>query len=187
MPQDVATMLLYGLQIDTNYLRRGVSELDLDVFPTLYRLVDHSRLELLETRNLEFSDLQAFGSAINNIKIFGRVGFAFIPFSCPDDLIAQVADFILSLVEVDVAVICSRKETGFKFSVRSAIQCIHSGHLLTHAMAPYGSGGGHAKMAGGFIPISGVEQSGRGEEVFLDEVQEVILQYVAEHCENILL
>ena len=185
MSTDVATMLLFGLHIDTFYMTRGVSDLDLDVFPKLYRLADQRRLERVESRSLEFTDLQAFGAAINNIRIFGRAGFARIPFACPDALIAQVADFILSLAEVDIAIIHSRRSNGLKFSVRSVENDIHSGYMLSSVMPPYGSGGGHASMAGGFVPLEAIEKSGMGEETFAHFLDERFLQYIQSHHKNV--
>ena len=178
MPSDVDTMLLYGLQVDTGYMTRGVKELDLNVFPLLYRRADHKRLELIASRSLEFADLKAFGAAINNIKIFGKVGFVHIPFACPDALIAQVADFVLSLAEVDIAVISSNRESGLKFSVRSVLPELHSGNLLAGTMPPYGNGGGHAGMAGGFIKRVHIKESGLSQGQFLSLIHQRMLGYI---------
>ncbi|MCR4666045.1 MAG: DHH family phosphoesterase [Desulfovibrio sp.] len=181
MSADVATMLLFGLQIDTSYMTRGVADLDLDVFPRLFRQADKTCLEIVESRSLEFTDLQAFGAAINSIRIFGRTGIAFIPFACPDALIAQVADFILSLAEVDVAIIRARREAGLKFSVRSVDPSVHSGYLLSHVMPPFGNGGGHAGMAGGFVGNEGIAESGLDLKSFMRMLDDRFLRYIAEH------
>ncbi|MCR5813142.1 MAG: DHH family phosphoesterase [Desulfovibrio sp.] len=181
MPSEVATMLLYGLQVDTGYMTRGVNELDLKVFPLLYRKADHNRLELLASRSLEFADLKAFGAAINNIQIYDKAGFVHIPFACPDALIAQVADFVLSLAEVDIAVISSSRQNGLKFSVRSVLPELHSGNLLAETMPPYGNGGGHASMAGGFIKRESIEKSGLSAAQFLSLMHQRLLGYIRDH------
>ena len=181
IPCNIATLLLYGLMVDTHSMTRGVADLDLDIFPMLYRSSDPERFTQLEAKSLEFSDLQAFGAAINNIRVYGRTGFASIPFSCPDALVAQVADFILSLVEVDIAIIHARREQGWKYSVRSVLPEVHSGYMLAEVMPPYGTGGGHARMAAGFIPKENIIQTGMDKAQFESMLEERFLNYIEKH------
>lgn len=184
LPTEMATVLVYGLQIDTDNMTRGVSELDLRIFSTLYPLADHDMLHKLAARSLELTDLQAFGAAIENIHIVDRAGFVGIPFACPDSLIGQVADFILSLAEVDVAIISSRRPDGLKFSVRSALAAIHSGNMLAEVLAGIGSGGGHARMAGGFVPNERLCSLGGNSVLREDCLHRKFLDYLRTHIPN---
>lgn len=148
---DVATALLYGLRMDTLQFSRGVCDEDISAFAFLHPLTDSSKLKKLEMNNLDFSDLKAYGAAIENIRVFDYLGIANIPFDCPDAMIAIVADFILSLIEIDIAVIyCTRKD-GIKFSIRSESDTVDAGKLIEEALKDIGSGGGHPTMAGGRI------------------------------------
>lgn len=63
----------------------------------------------------------------------------------------NTTDFILALIEVEVAVVFSYREDGIKFSVRSEDPEIHAGNLIHDALKGIGNGGGHAAMAGGLI------------------------------------
>lgn len=148
---DVATALLYGLKMDTLQFTRGVTELDIKMFEFLFSRCDQEKLSCLERNNMEFEDLKAYGAAIESIEIYGKTGFSCIPFSCPDALIATLSDFILALIEVEVAVVFSHREDGIKISVRSEDTSVHAGDLIHHALNHVGSGGGHASMAGGLI------------------------------------
>ncbi|MBO7514732.1 MAG: DHH family phosphoesterase, partial [Lachnospiraceae bacterium] len=103
---------------------------------------------------------KAYGAAINNIQIFDYVGITFIPFSCPDAMVSIVADFILSLVEVEVAVVYCERPDGLKFSVRSEKSSVNAGALVRKALAGIGSGGGHASMSGGRISAQVVKEMG---------------------------
>lgn len=149
--KQTATALLYGLKMDTLQFTRGVTDLDIEMFAFLFPLCDQKTLTWLERNNMEFSDLKAYGAAIENIELYDKVGLSCIPFPCPDALIAIMSDFILALQEVEVAVIFSCREDGIKFSVRSEHTSIHAGHLVHEALRGYGDGGGHATMAGGMI------------------------------------
>lgn len=156
-----ATALLYGLKMDTMHFTRGVTPMDIEMFAFLFPYVSQTVLTELSNNSMEFKDLRAYGSAIENIFVYEKVGFAGIPFSCPDAQIAVVADFILSLEEVEVAVVYATRPDGIKFSVRSETVGVDAGKLIAGALAGIGSGGGHAFMAGGFIP--GANVAGLGE------------------------
>lgn len=167
---DTAAALLYGLKMDTLQFTRGVTREDIEMFGFLFRFCDQDKLARLERNNMEFNDLKAYGAAIENIEIYDKVGFSFVPFSCPDALIAILSDFLLALVEVDVAVVYSRRENGVKFSVRSEIPGVHAGHLIRDALQGVGGGGGHAAMAGGMIQPERLPQLGRYPEDYIRDL-----------------
>ena len=161
---DTATALLYGIKIDTKQFSRGVTPLDIAMFAFLYPLVDQEKLKSLEHNNIEFKDLHAYGAAIEHIRIYDTVGFSCIPFSCPDALIATISDFILSLEEIEISIIFTSRDDGIKFSVRSEIPEVHAGELIHRTLKNFGSGGGHAGMAGGLIPKQNVPMLGEDFE-----------------------
>lgn len=149
--RDVATALLYGLKMDTLQFTRGVTEFDIKMFGYLFPRCDQEKLAALERNNMEFADLKAYGAAIENIELYDKIGFSAIPFSCPDAMIAILSDFILGLVEVEVAIVFCFREDGIKLSARSENADVHAGDLLHVALKDIGNGGGHATMGGGFI------------------------------------
>ncbi len=151
MEENVATALLYGLRMDTASMTRGVTELDIEMFGYLSRHADNNKIMKFYANSMEMTDLKAYGAAIENIHIIDKVGFAHIPFNCNDGLIATISDFLLSLKEVAVSVIYADRNGGYKFSIRSSLENIHAGKLISDAMDGIGSGGGHAAMAGGIL------------------------------------
>lgn len=164
---ETATALLYGIKMDTLQFTRGVTELDIAMFAFLFPLCDQETLSDLERNNMEFSDLKAYGASIESIELYDKVGFSCIPFSCPDALIAILSDFILALIEVDVAVVFSIRKDGVKLSVRSEDPDVHAGDLLHDALEGIGSGGGHAAMGGGFIGKDYLPEGGRYSREFV--------------------
>lgn len=156
--QDAATALLYGLKMDTLQFTRGVTEEDIQAYAFLFPLCSRETLSQLERNNMEFDDLKAYGAAIESIELYDKVGFSSIAFSCPDAMVAVLSDFILSLQEVEVAVVFSYREDGIKFSVRSEDPGINAGELIHAALQGLGGsrGGGHREMAGGLIPSGDV-------------------------------
>ncbi|SHI44834.1 DHHA1 domain-containing protein [Clostridium cavendishii DSM 21758] len=150
--EDTATALLYGIKMDTLDLSRGVSDLDIDMFYYLYKRADKKKISKIQKNTLEFSDLNAYGNAIQNIKIYRNIGFVNIGFDCPDVLLACISDFILSLKEIDFVVVYCEKENKLKFSVRNESENLDAGKIINEAISGYGNGGGHKTMAGGVIP-----------------------------------
>lgn len=149
--EDTATALLYGIKMDTLQFTRGVTDLDIRMFRYLFPYCDLEKLGDLERNNMEFADLKAYGAAIENVELYDKVGFSYIPFECPDAMIAILADFILALVEVEVAVVASSRKNDIRLSVRSEDPEIHAGNLLHAALRDVGGGGGHASMGGGSV------------------------------------
>ena len=146
-----ATLLLYGIRMDTLQFSRGVTPFDIEMFGYLLPFTDQKLLSELETNNMEFQDLQGYGVAIDHIRVYGKVGFSHIDFPCPDALVGILSDFLLSLVEVEVVVLYARRTNGIKFSIRSERQDVHAGKLVEKCLQGLGNGGGHATMAGGFV------------------------------------
>lgn len=157
----VATALLYGIRMDTLQLSRGTTSFDIQIYGYLFRYASDELLTALESNNMEFNDLTAYGSAIDNISVYGKVGFSYIDFDCPDGLIATLSEFILSLIEVEIAVVYSCRDRGYKFSTRSERKELNAGDLIHTALDGIGNGGGHATMAGGFVPKANLDALGQ--------------------------
>ena len=174
MDRMTATALIYGIKIDTANLSRGVSKTDLDMFYFLYPKCDMDIVQKLEHSVLQIEDLHAYANAINSIEIKEGISFANTGVDCPEALIATISDFMMSIANVYLSVVYARKAEGFKLSVRSKYSTCDAGELCKVALEHYGNGGGHAHMAGGFIPFTGnIEE----EEQLIHLIQERFLFY----------
>lgn len=173
----VATALLYGVKMDTLQFTRGVTPFDIQIFEYLFPYVNNDVMSMLERNNMEFDDLRAYGTAIKNVSVYNKTGFTIIDFPCPDAMIAIISDFILSLVEIEVTVVAAERPNGMKFSIRSERDDVDAGKLAHDVLGKYGNGGGHAVMAGGFIPKENMVDLGPSpfetlREMFLKELPE---------------
>ncbi|MBP7175397.1 MAG: DHH family phosphoesterase [Thermoclostridium sp.] len=175
MPQTIATALLYGIKTDTLDLSRGVSELDLEMFYRLYKTADIGLLNQIQLNKLQYCELTAYSNAINNIRLYDNVAFAYLGVDCPDSLIGTISDFIMSLKEVELSIVYSKRESGVKFSVRNETPGYDAGRIIMKALDGLGSGGGHKTMAGGFIPAAAIEELGQTLHSFIENrVMDVI-------------
>lgn len=176
--KNTATLLLYGLKMDTASFDRGVTDLDIDMFKYLHGIADNSILHSMYSNVMELNDLKAYGAAIETMKVFDYFGFVYIPFDCNDALVAMISDFILALDVVEISVVYAIRDGGLKFSVRSERTPIHAGTLIAEALKNYGSGGGHATMSGGVIPAENMGKLGRYKDLliqnlFINEAQKM--------------
>jgi len=166
---DTATVLLHGLKMDTLQFTRGVTRTDIEMFAYLHDYADDDKLKSLEVSGIIFNDLKTYSAAINNIHVFDYLGISYIPFPCPDSLVSMVADFIMSLKEIEVAVVYNVRPDGLKFSVRSERREVDAGVLVSAALSGLGSGGGHAAMAGGRIKSQRLSELGPFREHFIND------------------
>jgi nanoRNase/pAp phosphatase (c-di-AMP/oligoRNAs hydrolase) len=167
-----ATALIYGIKIDTANLSRGVSKLDLDMFYYLYTKCNMDIVRRLEHSVLQIDDLHAYANAINNIDIVEGISFANTGMDCPEALIATISDFMMSISNVYLSIVYARKVEGLKLSVRSKFSTCDAGELCKSALMGFGNGGGHAHMAGGFVPFTGDDKQ---EERLIAEIKERFL------------
>jgi nanoRNase/pAp phosphatase (c-di-AMP/oligoRNAs hydrolase) len=158
IPINVATALVYGLKMDTANLSRRVSNTDIDMFCYLYKKADMDKLCNLENCSLRKNDLSAYQDAISNLKFHGRLGIAKIGDDCSEAIIGSISDFLLTLTEIDCALVYSYRVGGLKFSVRSEARTVDAGKVIKGALKGLGDGGGHATMAAGFLPNISSEQ-----------------------------
>ena len=177
IPMDTrtATALSYGIRSDTDRLSRGTCKKDMEMLYRMYDMSDQGMIQMLENRELYFEDLMAYSRAIENIKVYGTVSFTSTGENCPEALIASVSDFMLALVEVDFSVVYAIQHNGIKLSVRSEEGVHDAGKIISRALKGFGNGGGHAAMAGGFIPFT--DKSGCAEEL-INVAQERILEEI---------
>ena len=174
MDTKTATTLTFGIRMDTMNLSRGVSKLDVEMIYRMFDLCDQEIIHMLQNSNLYFEDLMAYSQAISSIQVYGYVSFADAGKNCTGALIASVSDFMLALVTVAFSVVYSRNEEGIKLSVRSEKKIYDAGKITGRALKGIGSGGGHASMAGGFVPFTG---SDREAQLFVSKIKE---RFIAE-------
>lgn len=175
----LATVLAYGIRMDTNLLSRNVSDLDIDMYSYLYKLSNKKLLRKLDVCTLRIKDLDSYYNAITNLKIYDHVAFVNVGANCSESTLGQVCDFLITLKELEFIVVHSYRDGGIKFSVRSEDPRLDAAEIIKHALSDSGDGGGHATMAAGFIPdiqnaASAVTISLLIEERFLEIIGQIL-------------
>lgn len=177
MNKRIATALTFGIRMDTKNLSRGVSKLDMEMLYQMFDWCDQDMIHSLENSNLYFEDLMAYSRAISSIQVYANISFADTGKDCPEGLIASVSDFMLALVEVTFSIVYSRKKDGIKLSVRSEWPELDAGKIISRALDGIGNGGGHAAMAGGFVPFKGTDVE---LDLLIRDIQERFIRVIRE-------
>lgn len=148
----LATSLVYAIRMDTNMLTRSVSDTDLKLYCKLHKIANHQILRQLDTCTLKLQDLDTYYNAIANLRIYNSLAFVDLGPNCSESIMGQIADFILTLREIDVIVTHSFRDNGVKFNVRSSRSELDASEIVRIALKTVGDGGGHSTMAAGFVP-----------------------------------
>ncbi|MDA3811034.1 MAG: DHH family phosphoesterase [Spirochaetaceae bacterium] len=158
IPKKVATALLYGIFMDTDNLTRGVSELDINIFYHLYTLSDIGLITSLKGNQISQDDLKDYAKAFNTVEVYGEIGFLFLE-SGNDSLLGASSDIVVTIAGVNVVVAYSPRGEGIKFSTRSINNNLKANGLVRHILEGVGFGGGHASMAGGYLPLKNFDKN----------------------------
>jgi nanoRNase/pAp phosphatase (c-di-AMP/oligoRNAs hydrolase) len=102
--------------------------------------------------------------------MYDNVSIVRLDTECSDGLISEIGEFMLNLLEIELSIVYAIRDNGIKLSLRSELPHIRAGEAIAAALAGLGSGGGHAEMAGGFIPRENIP------EQLEDEIRERFLR-----------
>jgi nanoRNase/pAp phosphatase (c-di-AMP/oligoRNAs hydrolase) len=154
--KNIATALLMGIEMDTDFLTRRVSPPDVDALHRLFFRADWEFGTRVVKTSLSKEDLPLFEKAVANSKICGNIFFSLIDMDISQEVISILADFFLRFREILVTIIVENQGETRHVSVRSRDPHISAARIVREALKDLGSGGGHDYMAGGLIDTNAV-------------------------------
>jgi len=172
----VATALLFGIHVDTNAFRRGVSPADFEATAALVEAVDFDVLERIESPSVSASTLETVASAIRNRRIEGAVLLSYVGPLSERDALAQAADQLLALEDVTATVVYGISGGTIFVSARARGGAVDIGEAIRDAFDPIGSAGGHANMAGAQVELGILD----AVDEHAESLQEIIEHVVAD-------
>ncbi len=146
-----ATALLAGIQLDTNFLSRNVSAVDLDAHYHLFFMGNPNLARDIVNISLSIDQLSDIGNAFRTVLISQSILLAEVHGDYSAELLSVLADFLLRLKEITLVAVLAVKGTEYHISTRCRDPFIDVGHVLRKILVGIGSGGGHPHMAGGII------------------------------------
>ncbi len=149
---EVATALHTGILFDTHQFTRNVNPIDIETVAMLYHVSDINFVNSLVRNSIKLDDFSQYRYLLEKLRINGNFAYCHFPDGCNKNLLAILADYILSVEEIKLVVLSAQSAKEISFCVRSEIPEIPANTAVQKLLAGIGSGGGHIDMAGGRIP-----------------------------------
>jgi len=147
----LATAIFYAIKSDTQDLGREANRPDREAYLRLFPLTNKSLLYQITNPRQPIEYFRTIRCTLDNARIFGNVIVANMQKVVFPELVAEMADFLLRLDEVDTALCIGEYGSEITLSLRTIRQDINCGEIVKRLVAGYGLAGGHALMAGGKV------------------------------------
>ncbi len=151
----LATGLTYGVQSDTKNLTNGCTEFDFAACAKLFPTADEDLLHRIATPKVSHDVLRVKATAINDVRIDGSFGVCNVGEVSNVDALPQAVEELMRLEGTSAVVLYGIKDGTVHISARSNDDRVHMGECLQRAVKDIetASAGGHARMAGGQVPV----------------------------------
>jgi nanoRNase/pAp phosphatase (c-di-AMP/oligoRNAs hydrolase) len=150
----IATALFYGIMAETQDLGRESTPADIAAAQYLYPYANKRRLGKIENARVPREYFAAFHEAIERAEIFDNAVVSILPEVQYPDMVAEVADFLLRLDEVEWACAIGRYKDFLHVSLRTTEREVNAGDILQRVLGSSWAGG-HDQIAGGRTRITG--------------------------------
>jgi nanoRNase/pAp phosphatase (c-di-AMP/oligoRNAs hydrolase) len=155
----IATALFYGIMAETQDLGREAAEPDMAACHFLYPHTNKRRLAKIENARVPREYFQAFLTTIREAKIYDKAIISVLGDIRYPDMVAEMADFLLRLDEVDWAAAIGYYQGALYVSLRTTNRDVNAGAILQNVLGS-DHAGGHDMIAGGRIAVP--QQGGWG-------------------------
>ncbi len=149
--------MFYGLKTDTRSLSRGASPADEVAFLELLHYLDQQELSRVELAGLSREYFRSFSRGLHATRVFGRVVVARLGLMTQPDFAAEMADILIRLQGAHAALCLGQNGDTLQISLRTEPMGQHAGTIIQQLIVSPGKGGGHGTMAGGQIPLQGMD------------------------------
>jgi len=168
----IATALFYGIAAETQDLGRESTAADIAASQFLYPYTNKRRLAKIENARVPRIYFKAFRDAIEKAQIYGPVVISVIGEVQYPDMVAEVADFLLRLEDVQWSCAIGCYERQLYVSLRTSDRDANAGEVLRKAVGAK-LAGGHDTMAGGRVKVG---EEGLGFEKAAVRVKDRLLK-----------
>jgi len=148
----IATALFYGISAETQDLGREATAADIEASHFLYPYANKRRLSKIENARVPREYFRVFREAIERATLYDKVVVSLLGEVQYPDMVAEVADFLLRLDQVEWAAAVGTFGSCLHCSVRTTDREVNAGDLLQRVLGSR-SAGGHDMIAGGRLQV----------------------------------
>lgn len=151
---EVATALFYGIKTDSRDLGRQTTDADIDAYLWLFPRVDKPQLGRIEHPDLPPQYFRLYQTAYERSVVYGTSIVADLEEIYSPDMVAEVAERLLSLEHMKWSLGYGTYRGQLYFSLRTRDRRMNAGRLIREICGDLGgSAGGHGSMAGARVPL----------------------------------
>jgi len=148
----IATALFYGIWAETQDLGRESTPADIEAAHFLYPYANKRRLSKIENARVPRGYFRGFRDGIDRAVLYDRVVVSILGEVQYPDMVAEVADFLLRLDQVEWAAAIGIFDGSLHCSLRTTEREVNAGDILQRVLGSR-SAGGHDQIAGGRIAV----------------------------------
>jgi nanoRNase/pAp phosphatase (c-di-AMP/oligoRNAs hydrolase) len=152
MEPKIATALFFGIMAETQDLGREASAPDMAATHFLYPHTNKRRLAKIENARVPREYFAAFRKAIESALIYDRSVVSNLGELRYPDMVAEMADFLLRLEDVEWAAAIGHYRGFLYVSLRTTHRDVNAGDLLQRVLGS-DHAGGHDMIAGGRLAL----------------------------------
>lgn len=150
----LATALFYAIKSETQDLGREANDPDREAYHRLFPLTNKRLLNSITHPKQPIEYFITVSAALSNTSIYGNVLISCLGAVVFPELVAEMADFLLRLEDIEMVLVMGLYNDDLILSMRSSRNDVNAGEVLRCLVEGYGVAGGHGMMAGGKVKIS---------------------------------
>lgn len=152
----LATAFFFALRTETRDLGRESTEAERHAYLELVPLVDHAMLYRMTHPKVPREHFAALDRALRSAQVYGDIVAVNLGALGYPDLVAEIADLLLSLEGARFVLCMGQYEASAYLSLRTEASEARAGSVMRHIVGTEGAAGGHGTMAGArlFAPVT---------------------------------
>jgi nanoRNase/pAp phosphatase (c-di-AMP/oligoRNAs hydrolase) len=169
----MATAIFYAIKSETQDLGREAGLPDKEAYLRLFPMTGKKLLFEITHPKLPVEYFLTIENALENTRIYDRALFVDLGKVFFPELVAEMADFLLRLENIETILCMGHYGTEIILSLRTERNDLNAGDVIKQVVAGIGKAGGHGMMAGG--KIDGVGNSRKAVREMVSTLKERFL------------
>jgi len=159
--EKLAAGLCYAIASETQDLAREARPQDVNTYAGLYLVADKRMLGRVQHPSLKHSYFATLTHALLAAFTYGNIVGSHLGETDHPDSVSLVADLLLRHERNTWSIVTGIWRNTLYVSLRTANRRAHAGRILRRLLRPKGRAGGHDRLAGGQVPLRGIDAAGR--------------------------
>ena len=161
IPPELAAGMCYAISTDTQDLARETCPADTEAYVRLYPLADKKILGRILHPRLRPAYYSTLARAILSAFTYGNIIGSHLGEIDHPDSVSLVADLLLQHERMGWCIVTGIQGDFMYVSLRGLPGRAHAGAMLRRVLGRKGRAGGHGTMAGGKLPLAGLDPEQR--------------------------